>query len=133
MKNIFEKTSFAAMVFLCLMLTCIPVSAEKKGPKIEFKENTFDFGDVSVKKGKVSHEFIFTNGGDKNLIIIDAKADCGCTRPEYSDEPVAPGASGKVKVTFVPKGRGHFSKKVTLTTNGNPRKTRLIIKGNVEP
>lgn len=133
MKKIIDKSIIGAVVIICLMLTCVPVRAEKNGAKIDFKETIYDFGNVSLKKGKVSHEFSFSNVGDKNLIIVDAKADCGCTRPEFSDEPVAPGCSGKVKVTFVPSGKGHFSKKVTLTTNGTPRKIRLIIKGDVVP
>ena len=98
---------------------------------MNFTEPVYDFGQISLKKGKVSHEFTFTNTGDKNLVITDARADCGCTRPEYGDAPVAPGKTGTVKVTFAPAAKGHFSKKVTVTNNGNPRKVRLIIKGEV--
>lgn len=133
MKKTVERSIIGALAVICLMLIAVPIRADKKVAKIDFKETIYDFGDVSVKNGKVSHEFAFSNIGDKNLIIVDAKADCGCTRPEYSDEPVAPGGAGKIKVTFVPNGKGHFSKKVTITTNGDPRKSRLIIKGNVVP
>lgn len=123
---------FAVIAVLLGMALAAPASAKKKGePKIEFKEKVYDFGKVSVKGGKVSHEFTFTNAGRGNLVIENAKADCGCTKPAYSDEPVAPGKSGKIKVTFVPNGRGHFAKKVTVTTNGDPRKTRLLIRGEV--
>ena len=123
---------FAVIAVLMGMALAIPASAKKKGEsKIEFKETTHDFGKVSVKGGKVSHEFTFTNAGQGNLVIVDAKADCGCTKPEYSEEPVAPGKSGKIKVTFVPNGSGQFAKKVTVTTNGTPRKARLLIRGEV--
>lgn len=121
-----------AVSILALLLLAIPASARKEA-RIDFNETVYDFGQVSVKKGKVSHEFTFTNAGDKNLVITNARADCGCTRPEYNDSPVAPGKSGSVKVTFVPNGKGHFSKKVTVTTNGTPRKARLIIKGEMVP
>ncbi|MDE6022193.1 MAG: DUF1573 domain-containing protein [Muribaculaceae bacterium] len=47
--------------------------------------------------------------------------------------PVAPGKSGSIMVTFVPNGKGSFQKKITITTNGTPRKVRLIIKGEVVP
>lgn len=120
----------ALALILCFALA-FPVAAKKKEAKIKFTEAVYDFGKVSVAKGKVSHDFPFINAGDGNLIITDAKADCGCTKPQYSDEPVAPGKPGNVKVTFVPNGEGHFTKKVTITTNGNPRKTRLLIKGEV--
>lgn len=122
----------SALSILAMLALALPAYA-KKDARIDFKETVYDFGQVSVKKGKVSHEFIFTNAGDKNLVITNARADCGCTRPEYNDSPVAPGKSGSVKVTFAPNGRGHFSKKVTVTTNGEPRKTRLIVKGEMVP
>lgn len=129
----FKFTYIFTVVALIGLLTLSPsvMAADKKDAKISFAETIYDFGRISLKKGKVSHEFIFTNAGDKNLVITNARADCGCTRPEYSDAPVAPGKEGSLKVTFVPAGKGHFSKKVTVTTNGNPRKTRLIIKGEV--
>lgn len=121
-------------IILCLAIAAVPARAiKKKEAKINFTEDVYDFGKVSVGYGNVSHEFLFTNSGDANLVIVNAKADCGCTKPVYSDEPIAPGGSGKVKVTFVPNGKGHFTKKVTVTTNGNPRKARLIIKGEVIP
>ena len=130
MKTIRIKSIFSAVLLLSALLLALPVSA-KDNARIDFNESVYDFGRISLKKGKVSHEFTFTNGGEKNLVITDARADCGCTRPEYSDAPVAPGKGGAVKVTFAPAAKGHFSKKVTITTNGSPRKTRLLIKGEV--
>lgn len=132
MRNLVKTSILTAVSILGILLLAVPAYAKKEAC-IEFKEKSFDFGQVSLKKGRVSHEFTFTNSGDKNLTITNARADCGCTRPEYNDSPVAPGKSGSVKVTFVPNGKGHFSKKVTITTNGSPRKTRLIIKGEVVP
>lgn len=126
------KILHVAIIASCLLLA-LPAMAKKREAKIHFTEDTYDFGQISVKNGKVSHEFTFSNAGDSNLLIINAKADCGCTKPEYSEEPVAPGKSGKIKVTFVPNGKGHFTKKVTITTNGSPRKARLLIKGEVIP
>lgn len=131
MKNINIKPIFTIVVVLVALLSAIPASADKKAAKIEFKEKVYDFGKISLKAGKVSHEFSFSNDGGGNLVITNARADCGCTRPEYSDEPVAPGKTGKVKVTFAPAAKGHFTKKITVTSNGSPRKTRLLIKGEV--
>ncbi len=127
MKNII---TIAALI--AALMVAIPAMAAKKEAKISFKEKVYDFGQISLKGGKVSHEFSFTNDGDGNLVITNARADCGCTRPEYSDEPVAPGKSGKIKVTFVPAAKGNFTKKITVTSNGTPKKTRLLIKGEVE-
>ncbi len=130
MKKIKFTSILPFFALLIMMATGISAYADNNS-KINFKETVFDFGQVPLKGGKVSHEFTYTNEGNKNLTITNARADCGCTRPEYSDAPVAPGKSGKLKVTFVPAAEGHFSKKVTVTTNGNPRKVRLLIKGEV--
>ncbi len=119
---------FSVVLLMVALLSAQPVSA-KDNARMSFNESVYDFGQISLKKGKVSHEFVFTNTGDKNLVITNARADCGCTRPEYSDAPVAPGKTGTVKVTFAPAGKGHFSKKVTITNNGNPRQVRLVVKG----
>ncbi len=129
----FRFTFIYALAALLGILFLSPAANadSKKEARIDFKEKIYEFGDVSLKKGKVSHEFIFTNTGNKPLVITNARADCGCTRPEYSLEPVAPGKTGKLKVTFAPAAKGHFSKKITVTTNGNPRKARLIIRGEV--
>lgn len=131
MKKIRNKSIFSLMMLLAVLMASVSIYADKKTPKISFKETVYDFGQISLKGGKVSHEFSFTNIGNGNLVITNARADCGCTRPEYSDEPLASGKKGSIKVTFAPAGKGHFSKKITITTNGNPRKTRLLIKGEV--
>ncbi|MDE7461970.1 MAG: DUF1573 domain-containing protein [Muribaculaceae bacterium] len=112
------------------------LSAKKKNAdgeaKINFTEKVYDFGVIPEKGGAVSHEFEFSNDGDGNLVILKATAECGCTRPSYPDKPIAPGKKGKLKVTFNPAGReGGFDKVITVTTNGNPRKIRLKIRGSI--
>lgn len=100
--------------------------------KIDFTEKVYDFGKIKENGGLVTHEFKFTNNGDGNLVILKAAAECGCTRPSYSDAPVAPGKFGKLKVSYNPKGRlGSFEKVVTVTATGSPRKVRLKIRGVV--
>ena len=100
--------------------------------KIEFAQKVYDFGVVKEDGGNVSHEFEFVNKGDANLLIFKATAECGCTKPNFPKNPIAPGKSGKLKVTFNPAGRpGGFEKVVTVTTNGNPRKVRIKIRGTV--
>ncbi len=110
-------------------------SAETQGKaKIEFPSKVHDFGSIREDGGPVSCEFEFTNTGDANLVIVSAKAQCGCTRPEFPQKPVAPGKKGKIKVTYAPLGRpGAFEKTVTVVTNGKPKKVALKIRGTVIP
>lgn len=124
-----------ALALIIVTLGCFCAQAKKNADgkaEIKFTEYRHDMGTVKEKGGPVSCEFQFTNTGDGNLVIVDAKATCGCTRPEYPKNPIAPGKSGKIKVTYNPLARvGAIDRTVTVTTNGNPKKVRLHIVGNV--
>lgn len=123
-----------ALAVLALGLPIAMTAAKEGKAKVAFAEYRYDFGNVKENKGPVSHEFTFTNTGNGNLLIIDATATCGCTKPEYPKQPIAPGHKGKVKVTYNPKGRpGPIDRTVTVKTNGSPKKVRLKIVGTVIP
>lgn len=131
MKNLFK-------IILCLtaaLAISLPLAAKKQGKAaIKFDSYRAKLGNVKEDGGLVSCDFVFKNTGDGNLVIIDAKATCGCTRPEYPKNPIAPGKTGKIKVSYNPKGRpGVIDRTVTITTNGKPKKVRLHIGGNVIP
>ncbi|MDE5903163.1 MAG: DUF1573 domain-containing protein [Muribaculaceae bacterium] len=134
-----KKLTLFLIVAIVAMIGAAGAQAKKKSgsadgtAKIEFASKTFDFGVIKESAGPVTHEFEFVNNGDGNLLILKASAECGCTRPSFPEKPVAPGKSGKIKVTYNPAGRpGGFDKVVTVTTNGQPRKIRLKIRGTVK-
>jgi hypothetical protein len=106
-------------------------SAEK--PEISFEETNFDFG--MIKEGaKVTHSFKFKNTGKADLIIGDARGNCGCTVPKYPTQPIAPGESGVIDVEFNSAGKhGKQNKTVTLVTNTIPSTKVLTITGEVNP
>ena len=58
------------------------------------------------------------------------RASCGCTSPSYTKQPVAPGETGTVTVTFNPAGRpGRFTKTLMVDLagdDGTERKTLTI-------
>lgn len=130
------KTKTVITLLLALIVT-FSASARKKSSgeaSVKFTETSWNFGNIPENGGMVSHEFEFENQGDGNLIIKDATAQCGCTRPSYPTNPIAPGKKGKLKVTYNPKGRpGSFSKDVTVRVNGKPSKVVVKIKGAVIP
>ena len=131
------KTNILKYLTLALAVICflLPVAAKSKNQaKISFQDKTHNFGIVKEDGGPVSCDFQFVNDGSGNLVIYEAKAQCGCTRPEYPKNPVAPGKSGKIRVTYNPIGRpGPFEKVVTVKTNAKEGKVRLKITGNVTP
>ena len=108
--------------------------ADEDFAKATFEVKSHDFGTIKESDGPVTCTFEFTNTGNKPLLIIDAVASCGCTRPEYPTKPIKPGKKGKIKVTYSPIGRpGAFKKSVKVKTNGKERATTLRIEGTVIP
>ena len=104
-----------------------------KLPKIELDKVEHDFGTIN-EGDVVETEFIVTNTGDSDLIIADAKGSCGCTVPQPPKEPIAPGQSAPIKVSFDSNGKpGQQSKTVTLTTNTEEGNEVFTIKANVTP
>ena len=77
---------------------------EEGMPAFTFEKEEHDFG-ILIDGEKVSYSFRFTNSGDAPLIISNAKGSCGCTVPNYPKEPIAPGATASIDVTFDSKGR----------------------------
>ena len=73
-------------------------------PAFSFEKEEHDFG-ILIDGEKVTYSFQFTNSGDAPLIISNAKGSCGCTVPNYPKEPIAPGATASIDVTFDSKGR----------------------------
>jgi len=100
--------------------------------KIEFAETEHDFG--TIKQGeKVNHVFVFKNTGENPLMVTQVQPSCGCTVPEWTKEPVAPGAEGKVEVMFNSEGRsGAQHKSVTVVSNTSPRANTLTFTVEIE-
>ena len=109
-------------------------SLNASGPIITFDKIEHDFGTIN-EGDKVTTEFNFTNTGKEDLIIVDARGSCGCTVPQYpKNTPIAPGASGKILVSFDSSNKpGLQQKSVTLSANTASGREMLRIKSNVTP
>lgn len=108
-----------------------PAAAEDNGnPVMTFETTEIDYG-VIEQNAEPYRQFHFTNTGDAPLVITNAKGSCGCTVPEWSKEPVAPGESSVIKVRYATNRIGKFQKTVTLTTNDTEGQHVLKIKGEV--
>ena len=113
------------------MLGAMALSAQT----IDFTETRYDYGTIKEDDGVAYHEFTFTNNGDAPLIIKKVNTSCGCTTPQWSKEPVAPGKSGIIKVGYNPSGRPNkFSKTITVFSNAPKSPTTVLqILGTVAP
>ncbi len=111
-------------------------TAKISTPKVDgagmvFVSETIDYGTVAHNAdGK--REFVFTNNGNKPLIITNTQGSCGCTVPTTPKEPIAPGAKGIIGVKYATDRVGPFTKTVTVTSNATGQATKtLTIKGTV--
>ena len=121
-----------AIYMVGFILGVISLSAQQRGAAISFKEDKYDFGKIKEADGPVTHVFEFTNTGNAPLLLQNVQPTCGCTTPEWSKEPVKPGAKGIIKATFNPAGRpGSFDKSINITTNAGP--TFIKFSGTVIP
>lgn len=101
-------------------------------PRVTWLETDHNFGAFSEDDGAVTAVFRYVNTGTEPLVITGARANCGCTTPRYSPEPLAPGDTAAVRVTFDSRGQaGQFSKKAYIDTNTTPDRTTLTVRGIV--
>ena len=103
-------------VFLCSLAG---LSAQDKYYKeadvIRFDQKVHDFGDVLIAEGPVSCIFTFTNIGNQPIVVQNVISSCGCTTPEWTREPVRPGATGTIQATYSnDQGPYPFDKTLTV-------------------
>jgi len=119
---------------LIVLLTAGMVSAQQKEASITVTGSAVhDFGDVKESDGDVSHTFTVINNGELPLVISRVVASCGCTTPDWTKEPIAPGKTGEIIVTYHTAGRpGPFAKTASVYSNGKTGNYVLTIKGDVK-
>jgi hypothetical protein len=107
-----------------------PATTTLKADDMAFKDLIHDFG--TVPEGPdATCEFTFVNNGKEPIIIQKAQPSCGCTVPQFSKEPVPPGATGTINVAYHTKGKPTpFTKTISVESNAGTKV--LTIKGTVE-
>ncbi|MCC7401548.1 MAG: DUF1573 domain-containing protein [Chitinophagaceae bacterium] len=99
---------------------------------VQWLDSTFsDLG--KVKEGQVVEvAFRFKNNGNKNLVISDVSAGCGCTIPEKPSAPYTPGQEGVIRAKFNSENRvGINRKEIYVTANTNPNIQTLAFRVEV--
>ena len=98
---------------------------------VSINSTVIDFGSFP-KEEKQERRFVLTNTGKGLLVIQDIVTSCGCTKVEYSKEPVRPGGTLEVKVIYEAEKAEHFNKTVTVYCNAENSPLRLTVKGNAK-
>ena len=121
------------LIFFLLAIGASVGANAQNGPVISWEKPTHDFGDL-VQGDKVEHIFKFKNTGKEALIITNVQVTCGCTTPKgWARDPIAPGHSGEITISFNSLGKyGKQNKVVTIISNAvNPEGGQISFVANV--
>lgn len=113
-----------------------PISADGEKdlstlPKFEFVTTEHDFGKL-IEGVKVSFKYKFKNVGGSDLVIIQVKTSCGCTASSFSKDPIPPGGTGVIELTFDSSHQpGKNFKNATVVANTQPNVVELKLRAEV--
>ena len=106
------------------------MAQQKIDETVKLNADNYNFG--KIKQGApVTTYFTITNISSQPVVIESATAGCGCTTPEYSKEPIAPGGISKLKVGYNAANMGPFTKPVTIKLAGVADTKQVNITGEV--
>lgn len=124
----------AAVLFMAASLPAAAQGGDTRPEEevVKFEEKVHDFGDLLISDKSVTCKFKFTNISKKPIVVHNVVSSCGCTVPKWTKEPVMPGKTGTIDVTFKnDQGAYPFSKSITAYISGVNRPVVLHIKGVV--
>ena len=99
---------------------------------IEFESTTVDYG--KIEKGSDGiRTFTFRNTGKNPLKIYKIYSSCSCDILSKPEKPIAPGATGEIKVKYETKKVGPIVKTITVYANIDQNPIPLRLKGEVIP
>lgn len=128
-----KKLGLLITLFAFALVFQANAQEQASGAVISFKETSVDFGDI-VQGAKVEHTFTLTNSGSAPLVISNVAATCGCTVPSWPKDPVAPGKSAEIKVSFNSTGKmGKQNSVVRIYSNASEPIEKISLISNVLP
>jgi len=122
------------LILACFTLfsLCAVAQTKKVSDVAKFSTTTVDLGQVKVGS-PVTGTFTVTNVGTTPLIIENVQPSCGCTKSDYTKEPIAPGKNGTITATYNAAVVGNFNKSVYIKFAGVNEQVGLNIIGVVQP
>lgn len=125
-----KKLLLAAMFLATGSLLYAQNAVKKAEDVVKFKEMKHNFG--KIKQGvPVTYNFEFSNSGDAPLVIENATASCGCTTPEWPQQPIMKGKTDKIKAGFNAAAPGIFEKGIFVKVKGYDYPIEIKITGEV--
>ncbi|MDE7419890.1 MAG: DUF1573 domain-containing protein [Muribaculaceae bacterium] len=125
-----HRWSLAIVGFLALA----PVAYAQIEKSLLFLPDKVDFGKIKEENGKVTQKVKAVNISGDTTFIISARTSCGCSAAEYPLDPIAPGDTVEVSITYDPLNRpGKFLKTARFFTGEERIGNSIKISGTVIP
>ena len=111
--------------------TTVKSQAKKPTDITKFSTETVDLGKPKVGN-PVTATFTFTNTSKEDVVIETVTPGCGCTKSDYTKEPIKPGKTGTITATYNAAAVGNFTKQVRVKFLGIDQEQVLTITGQVQ-
>ena len=112
------------------MFTLAAMAQAKVDDVIKMNTEKHDFGKLKKDNPSVYY-FEIKNISNKPIVVENTWASCGCTTPEKITEPIAPGATAKLKVQYNASAVAPFTKDVYVKLAGIEQPKTVQITGEV--
>ena len=119
------------IAIICLLAFPFAVSAQN-APVMSFESTTVDYGEIERGAERL-RTVSFTNTGDSPLVIKNARGSCGCTVPDWPKDPIMPGESSELSISYDTNRLGNINRTIRVTTNEGSDPHVLLIRGKVVP
>jgi len=106
------------------------IKISKPVKPVSFDKTSHNFGEIE-QGSPATASFTIRNDGKEPLVITAVSTSCGCTAPAYPKQPVQPGKSGEIKLTYNSKVKGYFKKSAQVKTQDS-KFFQLYIEGTVK-
>lgn len=97
---------------------------------VKMTKDKYDIG--KIPQGEpYNFDMEFTNETKKPLVIKSVMASCGCTVPEKPTQPIMPGKTGKIKVSYSAPSLGPVNKDIEIYVAGYNEPKTVYFTGEV--
>ena len=107
------------------------ISKNRLQTNVRLEQISMDLGSFDWQQEQLV-EFVVVNTGNEYLAIDEITTSCGCTKIEYSKEPVPPSKSLALKVKYQAEHPEHFNKTITVYCNVKDSPFSLKISGDAK-
>lgn len=140
-----SPTRMKSTLVFALMLLCLAGAGSARAQKMKIGDPTKNDGKVEwipmqIEAGDVPYGvpverfYEVKNVSTENLILLNVKSGCHCTVVDWTKEPIPPGESGTIRITYDALKEGEFYKIIAITTNFDPEMSiALAMVGKVLP